>query len=214
MNDPSQKRPRIVVLTGGIASGKTTVSDRLADAGIPIIDTDVIARQVVKPGTTGLARIVEIFGSHVLQPDGALDRRALRQRVFDSPAARRQLEAITHPLIREQVDKDIEAAGTEPVIVLVVPLLIESGLFKTADEVVVVDVPESVQISRLRARDDITAEQAARILAAQSSREERLRHADHVIDNSGSLRQLEERVDAYLQGLIGRPGADSDRAEH
>ena len=208
MNDPSLKRPRIVVLTGGIASGKTAVSDRLAEAGIPIIDTDVIARQVVKPGTPGLARIVEVFGPQVLQSDGALDRRALRQRVFDSPAARKQLEAITHPLIREQVDKDIEAAGTEPIIVLVVPLLIESGLFESADEVVVVDVPEPVQINRLLERDDITEEQAGKILAAQTRREERLKHADHVIDNSGSLRQLEERVDAYLQRLLAKSDAD------
>jgi dephospho-CoA kinase len=206
MNDPSQKRPRIVVLTGGIASGKTAVSDRLAEAGIPIIDTDVIARQVVKPGTPGLARIVEVFGPHVLQPDGALDRRALRQRVFDSPAARRQLEAITHPLIRARVSEQIEAASAEPVIVLVVPLLIESGLFEDADEVVVVDVPEEVQIKRLRARDGSTVEQARRILAAQVSREERLKHADHVIDNSGSLRQLEERVDAWLKRLNRLPG--------
>jgi len=210
MRRQSANRPRIVVLTGGIASGKTAVSDRLAEAGIPIIDTDVIARQVVKPGTPGLDRIVEVFGPQVLQPDGALDRRALRQRVFDSPAARKQLEAITHPLIREQVARDVEAAGAEPVVVLVVPLLIESGLFETADEVLVVDVPESVQIKRLRERDDITAEQAGKILAAQTSREERLRHADHVIDNSGSLRQLEERVDAYLKRLLGVSGPDAE----
>lgn len=214
MTDQSLTSPRIVVLTGGIASGKTAVSDRMAEAGIRIIDTDVIARQVVKPGTPGLARVVEVFGTDVLQPDGALDRRALRQRVFDSPSARKQLESITHPLIRTQVDKDIEAASDEPVIVLVVPLLIESGFFETADEVVVVDVPESVQIARLRERDDITEQQAGKILAAQTSREERLKHADHVIDNSGSLRQLDERVDAYLQRLLSDAGKDKNSPGH
>jgi dephospho-CoA kinase len=207
MNEPSQTRPRIVVLTGGIASGKTTVSDRLAEAGVRVIDTDVIARQVVKPGTPGLARIVEVFGPAILQPDGALDRRALRQRVFDSAAARKQLEAITHPLIREQVRRDIEAAGSEAVIVLVVPLLIESGLFGDADEVVVVDVPEGIQIDRLRQRDGMSEDQVRKILDAQASREERLARADHVIDNSGTQRQLEERVDAYLGQLRSRSRA-------
>jgi len=204
MTQEAVDRPRIVVLTGGIASGKTSVSDRMADAAIPVIDTDVIARQVVKPGTPGLARIIEVFGAEVLQPDGALDRRALRQRVFDSPSARKKLEAITHPLIRDQVKRDIKAASAEPVIVLVVPLLIESGLFNNADEIVVVDVPESVQIERLRERDDITEEQARKILAAQVSRDQRLARADYVIDNSGSMRRLEERVDAYLQQLFKR----------
>jgi dephospho-CoA kinase len=207
MNEPSPTRPRIVVLTGGIASGKTTVSDRLAEAGVRVIDTDVIARQVVKPGTPGLARIVEVFGPAILQPDGALDRRALRQRVFDSAAARKQLEAITHPLIREQVRRDIEAAGSEAVIVLVVPLLIESGLFGDADEVVVVDVPEGIQIDRLRQRDGMSEDQVRKILDAQASREERLARADHVIDNSGTQRQLEERVDAYLGQLRSRSRA-------
>jgi dephospho-CoA kinase len=207
MNEPSPTRPRIVVLTGGIASGKTTVSDRLAEAGVRVIDTDVIARQVVKPGTPGLARIVEVFGPAILQPDGALDRRALRQRVFDSAAARKQLEAITHPLIREQVRRDIEAAGSEALIVLVVPLLIESGLFGDADEVVVVDVPEGIQIDRLRQRDGMSEDQVRKILDAQASREERLARADHVIDNSGTQRQLEERVDAYLGQLRSRSRA-------
>jgi len=205
----SLKSPRIVVLTGGIASGKTTVSDRIAEAGIRVVDTDVIARQVVKPGTPGLARIVEVFGADILQPDGALDRRALRQRVFDSDAARKQLESITHPLIRDRVHQDIEAARSDPVIVLVVPLLIESGLFGEADEVVVVDVPETVQIDRLKQRDGIAEDQALKILRAQVSRNTRLAKADHVIANNGTLRQLEERVDAYLEGLRSRSAKSS-----
>lgn len=205
----SLKSPRIVVLTRGIASGKTTVSDRIAEAGIRVVDTDVIARQVVKPGTPGLARIVEVFGADILQPDGALDRRALRQRVFDSDAARKQLESITHPLIRDRVHQDIEAARSDPVIVLVVPLLIESGLFGEADEVVVVDVPETVQIDRLKQRDGIAEDQALKILRAQVSRNTRLAKADHVIANNGTLRQLEERVDAYLEGLRSRSAKSS-----
>jgi dephospho-CoA kinase len=204
-------RPRIIVLTGGIASGKTAVSDRLARAGIRVIDTDVIARDVVSPGSPGLARIVEVFGEDVLQANGALDRKALRQRIFDSTSARHQLDSITHPLIEEKVRAAILAARGEPVVVLVVPLLIESGLFQDADEIVVVDVPEDTQIERLMRRDGIDAGQAQRILEAQASRAERLARADRVIDNSGSLSQLEARIDQFIDQLGFEPRSKTGR---
>jgi len=203
-------RPYLVVLTGGIASGKTAVSDQLAGTGILIIDTDVVAREVVKPGTVGLDEIVRVFGEDVLQSNGALDRRALGLRVFDSPAARKQLEAITHPLIRDQVRADVDAARDQDVVVLVVPLLIESGLFEDADEVVVIDVPERIQRERLTLRDDISVDQAGKIMAAQTSRKTRLGHADFVIDNCGTRDQLEDRVTAYLRGLKARLNAHSE----
>ena len=203
-------RPYLVALTGGIASGKTAVSDQLAGTGILVIDTDVVAREVVKPGTVGLSEIIRVFGEDILQSNGALDRRALGLRVFNSPAARNQLEAITHPLIRDQVRADIDAARGRDVIVLVVPLLIESGLFEDADEVLVIDVPESTQRERLILRDDINVDQADKIMAAQTSRNARLGHADFVIENSGTRDQLEDQVTAYLGGLKARLNAHSE----
>jgi len=203
--------PRILVLTGGIASGKTAVSDRLAASGIRVIDTDVIARDVVAPGSPGLTRILKVFGEDMLQANGALDRKALRQRIFDSESARHQLNSITHPLIEEEVRAAIDAAYGENAVVLVVPLLIESGLFEDADEVIVVDVPEQIQIERLMRRDGIDAEQAERILNAQASRQERLARADRVIDNSGSLRDLEAQVDRLIEQLGQEPEANSGR---
>ncbi|MEN1727813.1 MAG: dephospho-CoA kinase [Pseudomonadota bacterium] len=201
MTDSSATGPRIVVLTGGIASGKTSVSNRLAAAGFTIIDTDVIARDVVQPGSRGLAKIVEVFGDDILQINGALDRRAMRNRIFASTSARQRLEAITHPLIDEEVWEQIAAASDRAVVILVVPLLVESGLFGDADEVIVIDVPAAAQIARLQSRDGMDLEGAERILAAQASREQRLARADHVIDNSGSLVRLEKQIDAHIERL-------------
>lgn len=188
-----RQRPKVVVLTGGIASGKTAVSDAFARLGAPVIDTDVLARELVEPGSPALQAIARKFGQHLFQPDGALDRRALRERIFSDDDARRQLEGILHPRIADEARRRIERIDA-PYAILVVPLLVESGLFGDADEVVVVDVPEDVQIERLMARDDSTREQAEAALAAQASRRERLARADHVIDNTGSLEQLQARV--------------------
>ncbi len=193
----------LIALTGGVASGKTAVSNRLAALGAIIIDTDLIAREVVEPGSSGLKQVVAVFGEDILQPNGGLDRRALRQRIFDSPAARRQLEAITHPLIRQRAEAMIQAADPERMVVLVVPLLVESGLFGRVDAVVVVDVPEELQVQRLRDRDGSSREDARRMLSAQASRHERLAHADHVIDNSGSLNDLDRQVTAIYRSLMG-----------
>lgn len=197
----TSERPLLVALTGGIASGKTAVSDGLARLGATIIDTDLIAREVVAPGTPGLDRIRERFGSEVLNPDGSLNRAELRRRVFSNPRDRTMLEAITHPLIEGEVKARIAAADQADYIVLVVPLLVESGLFGDVDRVVVVDVPEQVQIERLTARDDIDVEQAKAIIRSQATRESRLAIADHVIDNRSTLDELDEQIQALDQTL-------------
>jgi dephospho-CoA kinase len=199
MSDSSEhrpaQRPLLVALTGGIASGKTAASDRLAQLGATVIDTDVIARQVVEPGTRGLAKLVEAFGDEVVDDSGELDRKALRHRIFEDPQERQRLDELLHPLIEKAAREQIAAAGNVPYVVVVVPLLIETGVFGDADRVVVVDVPQDIQVRRLMARDGIEAEQVKRILDAQASREQRLARADHVIDNSGPLAELESQVD-------------------
>ena len=158
MNQPATQRPsRLIALTGGIASGKTAVSDHLARLGARIVDTDLIARQVVEPGSDGLCDLVEAFGNDIIDSNGALDRKALRQRVFADPAERRRLDALLHPRIEKATREQIQDGRDAPYVVVVVPLLIESGLFTDADRVVVVDVPRELQISRLIERDGIDA---------------------------------------------------------
>jgi dephospho-CoA kinase len=187
------KTPLRIGLTGGIASGKSTVADMFADLGVPVIDTDVISREVVAPGEPALAEIREAFGPGVIAADGTLDRAAMRSLVFGDSAARRRLEAILHPKIgkvtREQADA---AEGAYQIIV--VPLLVESPLRGFVDRVLVVDCDEDTQVTRLLARDTETEEQARRILAAQSSRAERLAIADDVISNDGNLDAVREQV--------------------
>ncbi|WP_376690982.1 dephospho-CoA kinase [Wenzhouxiangella sp. EGI_FJ10409] len=202
MNETDKhNRPLLVALTGGVASGKTSVSDRLAEKGVPVIDTDLIARDVVSPGHPGLERVVEAFGSEILDESGALDRRRLRERVFARPEQRQRLESILHPLIEEDARRQIAGHESADYVVLVVPLLVESGLFEDADLVVVVDVPESIQVRRLLERDGVDQEQAEAMLAAQASRAERLAIADEVIDNSGSLAALMQASDALHDRL-------------
>ncbi len=184
-----------VGLTGGIASGKTTVSRLFAALGVPIIDSDEIARDVVAPGTAGLAAIAARFGADVLQPDGSLDRRRLRELVFADPAARRDLEAITHPAIRAEMDRRSALAGG-PYQMLAIPLLVEGGAARgRVDRVLVVDCPEDVQIRRVMARDHSTEAQARAVLAAQVSRATRLAAADDVIVNDGDLAGLRRQVE-------------------
>lgn len=197
-----RSEPMLVVLTGGVASGKTSVSDRLAYKGAPVIDTDVIAREVVSPGSPGLDRVVETFGADILDESGALDRRSLRERVFARPQQRRRLERILHPLIEKEARRQIARFQSADYVVLVVPLLVESGLFEDADRVVVVDVPESLQIRRLLARDGVEREQAEAMLAAQASRAERLAVADEIIENSGTLEGLRQASDALHERLV------------
>lgn len=201
---PNQRRPRppLVALTGGVASGKTAVSDRLAELGAAVIDTDLIAREVVEPGQPALEAIAERFGTKLIGEDGSLDRRALRDIVFNDDQARRRLEGILHPRIEARVRELIDASLDAPYILLVVPLLIETGLFGDADRIVVVDTPEAAQIERLTRRDGINEQQARNMLKAQASREQRLAKADHVIDNSGSLDRLHQQIDALHRQLL------------
>jgi len=187
-----------VGLTGGIGSVKSEVSRRLAALGAVIIDADVAARRVVDPGTPGLARIAETFGPGVLRPDGALDRERLGAIVFSDPAQLAKLNAITHPLIAEWMQAAeraaTEAADGNPIVIYDAALLAESGRWASYDLVIVVDVPPEVQIDRLVTQRGMPPDQAQARLAAQATREQRLALADLVIDNSGSLEDLDRRV--------------------
>lgn len=182
-----------VGLTGGIASGKTTVANLFAAHGVPVIDTDVIAREVVEPGQPALDAVVDAFGASVLGPDGRLDRPRLRERIFADPSARRRLESILHPAIRREMERQSRAAGG-PYQVLVIPLLVEGGERDHVDRVLVVDVPRDTQIERLVRRDGASREQAEAALRAQASREARLAFADDVIDNTADPAALGARV--------------------
>lgn len=189
------KKPIIIALTGGVASGKTAVSDRFAELGVPVVDTDLLAREAVAPGSPGLAEVAAAFGPEMIGPGGNLERAALRRRIFDDPAARDRLEDILHPRIADAARRQLAALDV-PYAILVVPLLVESGLFEDADRVLVVDVPEQVQIERLMRRDGSTRKQAEAMLAAQASRERRLEQADDVIENTGTLESLYSAVRA------------------
>jgi dephospho-CoA kinase len=184
-----------VGLTGGIASGKTTVAQRFAELGVPVIDADEVARALVAPGQPALTAVVERFGPGVLDRDGSLERRALRSRVFADAAARRDLEAILHPAIRAQMER-LSAAAAGPYVVLAIPLLIEGGAARSrVDRILVVDTDEAVQLARVQARDGSSVEEARAIVAAQASRTARLACADDVLENSGDLATLRAAVD-------------------
>lgn len=196
----------VVGITGGIGSGKSAVTDHLETKGITVVDADKVARVVVEPGTSGLAAIAEHFGSDILLPDGSLDRAALRKVVFDNADERKVLEGITHPRIREEIARQLSEASS-PYVVLASPLLLESGQSSFANYVVVVDVPESVQLSRTMARDDNSEQLVKSIMAAQLDRETRLSRADISISNDGSLDELYTRVDDLHYDLLARAGA-------
>lgn len=186
-------RPFRVGLTGGIASGKTTVADLFAALGVPVVDTDVLAREVLAAGTPLLAEVAAHFGPDVVAADGTLDRRALRARVFADPAERRWLEERTHPAIRALTDAK-SAASPGPYVLVVIPLLVETGGADRFDRVLVVDVDPAVQIARLQARDGGSREEAERILAAQATRAARLAAAHDIIRNDGDLGALRDQV--------------------
>ena len=184
-----------VALTGGIASGKTTVANLIAEHGALLIDSDQLAREVVEPGTPGLAQVVTRFGEQVLTQAGSLDRQALGDIVFADAAARADLNAIVHPLVRRRRAELIAQAAADQIVVSVIPLLVETGLVDQFDAVVVVDVPSQTQVARLVRRNDISQEQAQARLDAQASRAERLAAADWVVTNSGSRAELEAQVE-------------------
>ncbi|TMQ93453.1 dephospho-CoA kinase [Actinomadura soli] len=193
-----------VGLTGGIGSGKSEVSARLRERGAVVIDADKIAREVVEPGTPGLAAVVAEFGEEVLLPSGVLDREKVGRIVFGDPERLAALNAIVHPLVGERTRELMDAAPAGAVVVYDVPLLLENGMAEMYDEVVVVDAPEEVQLDRLVARRGMTEEDARARMASQASRAERRAVATHVIDNSGTLDDLKSQVDALWESLTPR----------
>lgn len=186
--------PWILGLTGGIGSGKSAAAQHFSDLGVDLVDADHAARWVVEPGRPALASIVEHFGAGVLQPDGQLDRAALRKLIFEVPQERRWLEALLHPLIGEEIRNHL-ARARSPYAILVSPLLIESGQHSMTQRILVIDVPQSLQVQRTLQRDSISEQQVQAILKAQSSREERLSHADDVLVNDRDLAWLHSEVE-------------------
>ncbi|GAA4615368.1 dephospho-CoA kinase [Actinoallomurus liliacearum] len=193
-----------VGLTGGIGSGKSEVSRRLAEHGAVVVDADAAAREVVEPGTPGLAEVVAEFGDEVLRPDGSLDRERLGSIVFADEERRARLNAIVHPRVGERMRELVEQAPPDAIVVYDVPLIAENGLAGMYDLVVVVDAPVEEQVRRLTERRGMTEADARARIAAQATRERRLEIADRVIDNSGSLERLAEQVDELWAELKRR----------
>ncbi|AXA23447.1 dephospho-CoA kinase [Pseudomonas putida] len=200
--------PWILGLTGGIGSGKSAAAERFVELGVHLVDADQAARWVVEPGRPALASIVERFGAGVLLDDGTLDRSALRQQIFADPAQRRWLEQLLHPLIGQEIFSYL-AKAESPYAVYVSPLLIESGQYQKTQRILVIDVPQALQITRTLQRDNTSEEQVQAILKAQLAREERLRHADDVVVNDRDLPWLHEQIDQlhafYLTLRGGQP---------
>jgi dephospho-CoA kinase len=197
----------IIAMTGGVASGKSAVTRRFEALGVHVHDADVAAREVIEPGTPGLAAVIDAFGADVLDASGWLDRPAMRQRVFADPVARQILEAIIHPLVRQWL-RDRAVADPGPYCLLAIPLLAENiEHYRWVDRVLLVDVPESVQIVRLMKRDSIDETLARRMLAHQASRAERLALADDVIENSGDESLLDQTVAELHQRYLALASA-------
>jgi dephospho-CoA kinase len=202
--------PFVVGLTGGIGSGKSTVADLFAALGAGIVDTDVIAHQLTGPDGAAMPAIRDRFGDTVIAPDGRLDRQAMRERAFTDPDARRALEAILHPLIRQEADRQVLASAA-PYVMLVVPLLVESGTYRQrVDRVLVVDCAPETQVQRTMARSGLTRDDVLRILAAQATREARLAAADDVVDNDGPA----SRLPPFIAELHARYTAEAAARHH
>jgi dephospho-CoA kinase len=201
----------IVTLTGGIGSGKSSVSRLFEKLGVPIVDTDLLARELVEPGQVALEEICQHFGQQVINHDGSLNRAELRKRVFNEPGERKILESILHPRIRKLTLKRLSEL-TAPYAIVVIPLLLESGMPNPGDMTLVVDVSPELQNRRVRARDGLTQQTVEKIIHAQAGRNQRLEVADDVIDNSSTSEVLEARVTQlhqhYLK-MINKSGTDS-----
>jgi len=195
----------VVALTGGIGSGKSTVAERFANLGVPIIDADRISHELTGPGGAALKAIFAAFGSSVMDSEGGLDRAALRRIVFSDPAARERLEAILHPRIRERMVERLSALRA-PYAILVIPLLFETGQTDLADRILVVDLPESEQIRRVQARSELEPEEIRRIVSSQISRARRLEGTDDIIDNSGDPGALTHQVESLHGAYLALAG--------
>jgi dephospho-CoA kinase len=214
---PLSPRRLVIGLTGGIGSGKSTVADLFAARGAGLVDTDVIAHALTGPAGAAMSDIESVFGRSVIAPDGRLDRAAMRELAFSDPEARRRLEAILHPMIRQQSIQQI-ARCEQAYVMLVVPLMVESGNWRErADRLLVVDCPPTTQIERVMQRSGLAREQVQAILNAQASREERLAAADDLIDNSGDPAGLPAQVAAlhevYLKLAAWRPASPPEAAD-
>ncbi len=184
----------VVGLTGGIGSGKTVASDRFEQLGIEVIDADIASRAVVNPGTPALEKIASHFGTAILQEDGSLDRAKLRKKIFADNNEKLWLESLLHPLIADEISLGLNSARS-PYAIFVSPLLIESQQVALCDRILVIDVPEDIQVQRTTKRDNNDEAQVKRIIASQASRQNRLAKADDVIENTGELKQLLQQVD-------------------
>lgn len=196
----------IVGLTGGIGSGKTAAMRIFEGFGIGCVDADVVAREVVEPGTPALQALAERFGREILTADGRLDRASLRQRIFSSEEDKRWLEGLLHPLIREEMQRQLQSISS-PYRVLVAPLLFENDLDRQCDTSVLIDVPEDIQIERVVDRDGVDRVQAAAIIRQQMSRTEKLKRADHIVSNTGSLKDLEKQLLALHKEFMAQSAA-------
>ena len=197
----SENWPFVLGVTGGIGSGKSAATDHIESLGITVVDADLAARVIMEPGKPALAAVAKHFGDELILADGSLDRAALRALVFANPDERLWLEQLTHPLIGEEIFHQIGAASSAYV-VLASPLLLEGAQHELCDKVLVIDVPESVQLERTMARDNNSRDQVERIMAAQLKREERLARADFVIENTSTIEALREAVDAIHNTLV------------
>lgn len=191
----------VLGLTGGIGSGKTAVSNHFHTLGITIIDADLASRAVVEPGRPALRQIASRFGDNILLPDGNLDRAALRNIVFADDSQRQWLNGLTHPLIAEEIQQGLKDSQSTYTI-LVSPLLVETGQADYTQRILVVDVPESLQLSRTMARDNNSKDQVAAIIKAQADRQARLKYADDVINNDGDLQELHKKVEVLHQQYL------------
>jgi len=183
-------------LTGGIGSGKSSAAAMFARRGVPVIDADEIAKQLVAPGQPAYERIIQRFGKEFVDANGFIDRGRLRRHVFGDPASRRELEAILHPRVRQQIQRQLRALRA-PYCVIVIPLIFEANQQDLVDRILVIDAAEDTQVQRVAARSSLTEDEIRKIIAAQIGRNVRLRQAHDVITNEGELEQLEERVDAF-----------------
>lgn len=196
-----RRHPMIVALTGGLASGKSSVARRFEELGVPVIDADVVTRRLVEPGTPALAEIVDAFGADVLDGHGRLDRARMRERVFDNDAERSKLESILHPRVREAMQA-FASSSDAPYVLFVIPLLVETNQAGTMDRVIVVDAPRALRTARAAARDGSLPETIAAMLDSQATRRDRLAVADAVIENTGDFATLRERVDAEHRACL------------